>query len=177
MIPADPFNELLNASTLQGRPVKKSDLDKFSRIIGRAIPADIHRLWSMVNGCHLDHYRIYGINPSHEHLIDASDVLRDFVQWQALGWIPLASDAFGNQFVSIPTPTGEVVGFVDLGFDPIDVVLCVAGSSTSRFIEHLLLLDRGGKDNPDRDPCLMAIADPDLPKAESAVLKWLKYKK
>ena len=162
-----PFERFAAESTRHGPPVQTGDLAALPDVIGREIPEELARLWSLINGGWLRDHRLYDV----KEVIAALDV---FTDWKSPGWIPIGSDAFGNQFVSIPTPIGEVVGFVDVGFDSLETVLCVAGSSIERFVAQLLFLDTGECD-PNMDPCAMAAADPGLTEAEAAIAKHLKY--
>lgn len=169
------FLSIAKAALLRGAPITEGMLRVLANDVGREIPLGIVQLWTRVNGCSLNYHRIYGLCPRRHGLTDTRDVLASFSQWKDLGWIPLAGDLFGNHFVSIPTEHGDVVGFIDLGFDDPDRVLCVAGSSIVQFCANILALD-AGENNYNKDPALMAIDDPGRLRAETAISHWIKYR-
>jgi cell wall assembly regulator SMI1 len=155
-------------------PASEGAIDLLESMIGRAVPSTLRHLWSNHNGYLGNYYSLDGVRPDTRMIADVIRSIEIFSHaWPPLGWIPIGHDDFGNVFVSVPTPKGDIVGFVDLAFDPPTTMLCVVGSSIDRFVYNLLRLDRSDEAESSC-PCEIGLSDPDIQAVIPSVSRWLK---
>lgn len=102
---------------------------------------------------------IYGLSETHEFLnIDA--LLNLYPTWRALGWIPVAGDGCGNEYVIVQHDGREVVAFVEAVVEE-DEIAYITATSLEIFLREMLLNEAGQTGWPfDRD--YVQRVDPDL---------------
>lgn len=173
MLDKDAISLLQLSRTPEQPPAAAAHIALVESMVGRPLPEDLRHFWSIQNGYAGEVYDLSGVYPNNNLISDTIGDLECFVVWKTVGWIPVGHDDFGNFFLSIPTSAGDVVGFVDIGFDPPTTVLCAVGSSINQFIKNLITLDHCEEVNAS-EPCDIGRNDPLIDRASILISKWIK---
>lgn len=167
-----------NRNYFQG--ATNAEIDAAEQTIGLQFPAELREWLREVNGAGL----FLGISGKYNLVVALTRVYPDWIQ---RGWLPVATDGCGNDYVLITMGeygNSRPVGFVDACSDP-DEICYIVGSSLERFIEFLaeneyvtsFCSDRLMSSNYESWPFsknFVTSKDPEIMTLDNAPLPWTK---
>jgi cell wall assembly regulator SMI1 len=148
----------------------EEQLDALDSALGYPTPDAVRGWLRACNGIIAGPGGLYGTQTALDFL-DIESVLARYPQWQSAGWLPVAGDGTGNQYV-VDTRREhlgtDAVFFVDVSADP-DRLGYVVASGLRRFLLFLLEKEVGERRWPfdsgytlDQDPDLAEVTPPEL---------------
>ncbi|RMH31817.1 MAG: hypothetical protein D6692_00235 [Planctomycetota bacterium] len=145
-------------------PATTEQVEFVTKAFGRPVPDTLRSVWLAGAECWTE---VPVQSPTHS--VECASL---FPVWAENGWIPFATDGFGNSFLAVPTPVGDVVCFQDIGFDPPEVLLEVSCSTIDRFFE--IWIEIVERDEAGYFVEEFARKDPTTANAARYVERWLK---
>jgi len=139
----DTIFPLLRAAFLRDDPalsaVADHECEAFSERTGIPLPDGIRAWLRILNGGYTGAGELLGINPGREDL-NIESTYEAFPVWKAKGWIPIASDRFGNYYV-VPTRQEYGAGFPVLFVDTMHSLhepAYIVASNMEHFLPYFL---------------------------------------
>lgn len=107
---------------------------------------------------------IYGTSQSHSEFLNIDARLDLYPTWRELGWIPIAGDGCGNQYVIVDYEGREAVAFIEAVVDPEQIAYFTATTLDIflREMLHEMLRDEADKSGWPFDRNYVQRVDPDL---------------
>jgi hypothetical protein len=116
-------------------------LSGFTARTGVQLPEPLQQWLRLSNGPCVGPGGVFGVAVPRAFL-DIERFYARYPGWRARGWIPVAGDATGNCYVSVPTRGEHPVAFIDLGDDPERPAYAVA-SDALQFLAFLFEKELG----------------------------------
>lgn len=116
----------------------REQIDAFSKTYRLNMPEELAEWLSLTNGAPIGPGGLYGLQTEREHR-DIQNLYTLYPEWLRLGWIPVAGDGCGNQYVldtTVRIAETHPVYFVDheQGYDQPDYIVASGLWSFLRFL-------------------------------------------
>jgi cell wall assembly regulator SMI1 len=152
----------------------EQDISDFEKYTNLALPESLKALLRICNGPAVGPGGIYGISTSSDddsrrsYLI--ADVLGSHPNWRQAGWLPIAGDGCGNEYVLSLKCDSHPVLYVETCTNP-DVAQYVVGSDLWHFLRFLLRREIGERGWPFCRDYVLGM-DPRMEDVRSAPMPW-----
>jgi hypothetical protein len=163
LVPRDPQQSLPGGAS-------DAQLADLAARLGLSLPPVLTAWLRMCNGAAIGPGGLFGARPDNASF-DLAERSALYPQWRAVGWLPIAGDGCGNDYVLITT--GRLVGFIafiETMADP-DRLDYLVASDLWRFLVFLLERELGDRRWP-FDATAVLQADPRLADGPNDLMPW-----